>query len=133
LAPLAPGAAAPLVRVPGFAGFCSALGIGIFGIAQAGTPDDMIAYIERLQQQSGGFGCVMFLAHNCANFEAVKKSYELFARYVIPHFRKSNRGRVESLERAHGNSDRNWGATVGAMRNAIENKGYHAASREGST
>ena len=60
-------------------------GIGIFGIAQAGTPDDMIAYIERLQEQSGGFGCVMFLAHNCPSFDAVKKSYDLFARYVIPH------------------------------------------------
>jgi limonene 1,2-monooxygenase len=101
-------------------------GIGIFGIAQAGTPDDMIAYIERLQKQSGGFGCVMFLAHNCARFEAVKKSYELFARYVIPHFRKSNRSRRESVAWTEGNSGKTWGSTINAMKNAIELKGDHS-------
>jgi len=101
-------------------------GIGIFGIAQAGTPEDIIAYIERLQKQSGGFGCVMFLAHNCASFEATKKSYELFARKVIPHFRGSNRGRLESLEWTHQNSDKTWGATIDAMRTAIEKQGIHS-------
>jgi limonene 1,2-monooxygenase len=103
-------------------------GIGIFGIIQAGTPDDIIAYIESLQRQSGGFGCVMFLAHNCANFEAVKKSYELFARYVIPHFRGSNRGRRASLDWTHGNSDKTWGQTIGAMQTAIASGGLHSAS-----
>jgi limonene 1,2-monooxygenase len=101
-------------------------GIGIFGIAQAGPPEDIIAYIERLQSQSGGFGCVMFLAHNCASFAATKKSYELFARHVIPHFRDSNRGRLESLDWTHQNSDKTWGATMGAMRSAIEKQGDHS-------
>ena len=100
-------------------------GIGIFGIVHAGTPDDIIAYIERLQQQSGGFGCVMFLAHDCANFEATKKSYDLFARYVMPHFRRSNQGRAASLEWTHGNSDKSWGATISAMKTAIEKRGDH--------
>lgn len=104
-------------------------GIGIFGIAQAGTPDDMIAYIERLQEQSGGFGCVMFMAHNSANFAAVKKSYELFARYVIPHFRKSNESRKASIEWTHGNSEKTWGATIGAMQNAIACGGMHSPTR----
>ncbi|MEO5641319.1 MAG: LLM class flavin-dependent oxidoreductase, partial [Sphingomicrobium sp.] len=103
-------------------------GIGIFGIAQAGTPDDIIAYIERLQEQSGGFGCVMFLAHNCPSFEAQKKSYELFARYVIPHFRKKNASRENSLEWTHGNSGKTWGATISAMQSAIASKGLHGAS-----
>jgi limonene 1,2-monooxygenase len=101
-------------------------GIGIFGIVQAGTPDDIIAYIERLQQQSGGFGCVMFLAHNCASYEATKKSYELFARYVIPHFRHSNRGRLASLDWTHGNSEKTWGSMMGAMKSAIEKRGDHS-------
>lgn len=100
-------------------------GLGIFGVLQAGTPDDMIAYIERLQGQSGGFGCVMFLAHNCANFEAVKKSYELFARIVIPHFGAKNRNRQASLDWAHDNSAKTWGATVNAMQNAIASGGVH--------
>jgi limonene 1,2-monooxygenase len=101
-------------------------GIGIFGIAQAGTPEDIIAYIERLQRQSGGFGCACFFSLNCANFEAVKKSYELFARYVIPYFRKSNRGRLDSLNWTHGNSEKTWGATISAMKSAIETKGDHS-------
>ena len=94
-------------------------GLGIYGVLQAGTPDDIIAYIETLLQQSGGFGCLMFLAHNCANFEAVKKSYELVARYVIPHFRGANRNRDASLAWAHDNSRTTWGATVRAQRQAI--------------
>lgn len=105
--------------------FLTTEGLGIFGVLQAGTPDDIIAYIERLQAQSGGFGCVMYLAHNCANFEAIKKNYELFARYVIPHFRKSNVGRAASLEWAHGNSQKTWGATVNAMQTAIASGGVH--------
>lgn len=104
-------------------------GLGVFGVFQAGTPDDIIAYIERLQRQSGGFGCVMFLAHNCANFEAVKKSYELFARYVIPHFQNSNRNRVDSLEWAHANSKETWAPAIAAMKSAIASGGDHKASR----
>jgi len=107
--------------------FLTTEGLGIFGVLQAGTPDDIIAYIERLQKQSGGFGCLMFLAHNCANFEAVKKSYELFARYVIPHFNKSNRNRDASLQWAHDNSGKTWGATVSAMQSAIASRGEHKA------
>jgi limonene 1,2-monooxygenase len=103
-------------------------GMGVFGVLQAGTPDDMIAYIEALQRQTGGFGCLMFLAHNCANFEAVNKSYELFARKVIPHFRGSNRNRIASLDWAHANSDKTWGATVGAMQSAIASRGEHKVS-----
>ncbi len=102
-------------------------GLGIFGILQAGTPDDIIAYIERLQDQAGGFGCLMFLAHNCADFGAVKRSYELFARYVIPHFKKSNRNREASLDWAHDNSGATWGATMSAMRKAIASHGEHPA------
>ncbi len=102
-------------------------GLGIFGILQAGTPDDIIAYIERLQEQAGGFGCLMFLAHNCADFAAVTRSYELFARYVIPHFKNSNRNREASLHWARDNSGATWGATMSAMRNAIASHGDHRA------
>jgi limonene 1,2-monooxygenase len=95
-------------------------GMGVFGILQAGTPDDMIAYIESLQRQSGGFGCLMFLAQNCASFAATSKSYELFARYVIPHFRRSNETRYASIDWARDNSQTTWGATVSAMKTAID-------------
>ncbi|MGO9451795.1 MAG: LLM class flavin-dependent oxidoreductase [Candidatus Binataceae bacterium] len=68
------------------------------GRAVIGTPDDAIAMIERLEKQSGGFGCLLMLAHNWANFDATKRSYELFARHVLPRFNGSNLARGASLQ-----------------------------------
>ena len=55
-----------------------------------GTPDDAIALIERLQDKQGEFGAFLHQAHNWADFEATKRSYELYARYVMPHFSRLN-------------------------------------------
>jgi limonene 1,2-monooxygenase len=61
------------------------------GVACIGTPDDCIRHFERLWRGSnGGFGGVLLLAHNWANWEATKKSYELMARYVHPHFQRNS-------------------------------------------
>jgi len=68
------------------------------GMAVVGTPDDAIAQMERLKEQSGGFGAFLQLAHNWADFENTKKSYELFARYVAPKFQDANTNRQASLE-----------------------------------
>jgi hypothetical protein len=54
-----------------------------------GTPDDAIAYIDRLMSGSGGFGVICELAHNWADWDATKKHYELMARFVHPHFQTS--------------------------------------------
>jgi limonene 1,2-monooxygenase len=51
-----------------------------------GTPDDVIAALERLRDATGGFGGFLVLAHDWASWEATLRSYELFARYVVPHF-----------------------------------------------
>lgn len=64
------------------------------GLGVVGTPDMAIAQIEALLEQSnGGFGAFMTLAHNWANPESTQKSYELFARHVMPRFQ----GQVDSL------------------------------------
>ncbi|MDE0335423.1 MAG: LLM class flavin-dependent oxidoreductase, partial [Defluviicoccus sp.] len=55
-------------------------------IATIGTPDDLIAQIERLERQSGGFGVFLDMAHNWADFAETRRSYELIARYVMPRF-----------------------------------------------
>jgi limonene 1,2-monooxygenase len=94
--------------------------LGQRGIGVVGTPDDAIAQIERLGQQSGGFGTMLFLAHNWASFERTQKSYELVARYVMPHFQGLNRNRVASLEWAKSNSQRFIGAAVGAIASEIQ-------------
>ena len=54
-----------------------------------GTPDDCIAGIKRLQEMSGGFGSFMVRAEDWAPREKVLHSYELLARYVMPHFQGS--------------------------------------------
>ncbi|HVB16718.1 MAG TPA: LLM class flavin-dependent oxidoreductase [Stellaceae bacterium] len=59
------------------------------GTACIGTPDDAIAYIDRLMKGSGGFGAICELAQNWADWEATKRSYELMARFVHPHFQGS--------------------------------------------
>src|SRR5882724_8547920 len=60
------------------------------GIACIGTPEDCIRHFERLWKGSnGGFGGVMLLAHNWADWPATKKSYELMARYVHPHVQRN--------------------------------------------
>jgi limonene 1,2-monooxygenase len=55
------------------------------GFGAIGTPDMVNAQIQRLWKQSnGGFGAYLLLAHNWANFDATRKSYDLMARHVFP-------------------------------------------------
>ena len=54
-----------------------------------GTPDDCIAGIERLQELSGGFGNFMVRVEDWAPRDKIHRSYELLARYVMPHFQGS--------------------------------------------
>lgn len=71
------------------------------GFGAIGTPEMCRAQIDRLWKQSnGGFGAYMLLAHNWANFEATKKSYELIAREVFPHFQGQHRSTMEAAIRA---------------------------------
>jgi limonene 1,2-monooxygenase len=67
-----------------------------FGVI--GTPDDAIAMIERLYAKQGAFGAFLHQAHNWADWEQTKHSYELYARYVMPHFSGDNRWRIESYD-----------------------------------
>ncbi|BBD98429.1 LLM class flavin-dependent oxidoreductase [Sphingobium amiense] len=54
------------------------------GFAVIGTPDDCIAQIARLQEQSGGFGCFLQIHVPWADWAETKRSYELIARHVMP-------------------------------------------------
>lgn len=74
-----------------------------FGVV--GTPDDAIALIERLQAKQGDFGVFLHQAHNWADWEQTKRSYELYARFVMPHFSGDNRMRAESFEWCGDNRD----------------------------
>ena len=75
------------------------------GLGVIGTPDEAIGQIERLVEQSGGFGCYLMMAHEWADPEATRRSYDLFARYVMPRFQNSAT-RLQASER--------WSASVQA-------------------
>ena len=70
------------------------------GLAVIGTPDKAIAQIERLLEQTGGFGAVLVQAHDWADPAATYKSYDLLSRYVILHFDGSLAPRVANYSPA---------------------------------
>jgi limonene 1,2-monooxygenase len=108
-------------------------GLFVFGKLTLGTPDDMIETIAQLEKQSGGFGAVLLLAHNCASPAATFKNYELFARYVMPAVNGANRARGESLDWAHANSQRFVGAMMGGIAKAVEDHEAERGEREQGT
>ena len=98
------------------------------GLAVIGTPDDAIAQLNRLQEQSGGFGTFLQMAHNWADWEETKESYQLFARYVAPEFQSSNVNRVASYAWAANNHDKFMGAVGEAIMKEIDKDEKEKAS-----
>ena len=92
--------------------------LGEFGQAIIGTPDEAIAQIERLTEKSGGFGTLLILHVDMANWEDTKRSYELFASEVVSHFRRRNIGREASLQFAQDNREYLVGNLIGAITKA---------------
>ena len=66
------------------------------GSAVIGTPDQAVTMIRNLQRVTGGFGVVLGFAHDWANREATLRSWELFARYVIPELNGYTRNQKAS-------------------------------------
>ncbi len=85
------------------------------GIGAIGTPEDARAQVQRLADQSGGFGAMLLLGHEWANPEATKRSWELIAQHVMPHFQGAGRTHAES--------------TAAAKARASETREEHAASQ----
>ena len=73
-------------------------GGGIFG-----TPDDALAKIERLQKLSGGFGTLLCFAHDWVPRDLSLRSYEMLARYVMPHTQGLIRPLQVSADRVQAN------------------------------
>lgn len=94
--------------------FMDQYGGGIFG-----TPQDAIESITRLQEISGGFGTVLAFAHDWAPREKLWRSFELLARYVMPHFQGMLDSIDESARRVAANKERFRGAAMQAVMKAI--------------
>jgi limonene 1,2-monooxygenase len=68
------------------------------GTTVIGTPDDMIAMIRQLVETTGGFGCLLGFVHDWANPEQTFRSWELFARFVMPEIHGMIRNMRASAE-----------------------------------
>ena len=67
-----------------------------------GTPEMAIAQIERLIEQSGGFGCYLFLGADIADWRATVRHYELVAEQVMPHFAGQLAAGADGVRPGHG-------------------------------
>jgi limonene 1,2-monooxygenase len=98
------------------------------GSAVIGTPDDLIAHIERLQEESGGFGTFLVLGHDWADRAATYRSYELISKYVIPHFKDRLQAPNDSHEWAKKMRDEIFAKSFGALGAEVAAfKGEHGA------
>ena len=68
------------------------------GAAVIGTPDDLVVALRNLQQLTGGFGAAIGFAHDWANHDATRRSWEMVARYVIPEINGHLRGLRRSAD-----------------------------------
>lgn len=69
-----------------------------------GTPDDAIEQIEKLEKEAGGIGGLMITTHEWVSEKKSKYSAELFARYVMPHFRGHSADLKKEWERTKQDS-----------------------------
>lgn len=126
--------ALPPVRIPGDTFDERLAWLDESGWGVVGTPDDAIAQIQRLVDQSdGGFGCYILLQHDWANWQATQRSFELFARHVIPAFQPSQKRLLaaESWARSkHTELDAKNGAAIQAATDRYaEEKAAQPAAR----
>jgi limonene 1,2-monooxygenase len=98
------------------------------GTACIGTPDDAVAYIDRLMTGSGGFGVICELAQNWADWEATKRHYELMARFVHPKFQQSRELLQGSYDFATSHHVDFTGKAAAAIQKAID---QHEATKAG--
>ncbi|MBV8778564.1 MAG: LLM class flavin-dependent oxidoreductase [Alphaproteobacteria bacterium] len=100
------------------------------GTACIGTPDDAVAYVDRLMKGSGGFGVLCELAQNWADWEATKRHYELMARFVHPKFQQSRELLVESYNYATERHVEFGGQAAAAIQKAIDRHAERAGKKE---
>ena len=90
------------------------------GFAVIGTPDDFVAQMARLDEQSGGFGTFLNLDHHWADWAETKRSYELIGRFAIPKINKLNKYRERSETFLRENHPKFRGELDAAVRAKLE-------------
>ncbi len=94
------------------------------GTTIVGSPETVAAGIRRLLEfTGGGAGAVLFRSHEWATREQTLRSYELFARWVMPQFQGSMDSLYASREWVSENRSGIFGPHMGAMRKAFTDAG----------
>jgi limonene 1,2-monooxygenase len=88
-----------------------------------GTPDDAVDVLKKLKAKQGEFGAFLQQGHDWANWENTKRSYELYIRYVAPHFNQSNMNRESSFDDWKEHSAEYSGKTSSAAKATLEKYG----------
>ena len=98
------------------------------GSSVIGTPDDLVAAIRSLYEMTGGFGVVLGFAHDWANLEATRRSWDLVARYVIPEVNGLTKRFRQSQQWLHDNQATLMaGAGQAVMQKILAHEGAAAA------
>ena len=96
------------------------------GSGIVGTPDMAIAQIQRLIDQSGGFGAYLTFGGDLADHAQTLRSYELFAQYVMPHFQGQLAAAQASYDWIVGSNHEFVMATISAI---DQSRAAYAAER----
>jgi limonene 1,2-monooxygenase len=98
-------------------------------IAVVGTPQDAIDRIDRLYEKQGEFGCILLQVTNWADWAQTKRSFELYAHHVIPHFAGANDNRFASYDWVTANQDELVSKRVNAATQMFEKHEAERASK----
>ncbi len=94
------------------------------GTTFVGSPDTLVEGIGRLLEYTeGGCGAVLFRSHEWANREDTLRSYELFARWVMPRFQGAVETTLASREWCSENRHGIFGPNIAALRKAFADAG----------
>ncbi len=101
------------------------------GLAQGstlvGSPETVAAGIERLLSYTdGGTGGILFRAHEWADREATWRSFELFARWVMPRFQGSLAMPQQSRDWVSANRESIFAPNMAALKQAFRDAGQEA-------
>ncbi|MBX9750640.1 MAG: LLM class flavin-dependent oxidoreductase [Roseococcus sp.] len=101
------------------------------GTTLVGSPETVAKGIERLVAFSeGGAGGILFRAHEWADREQTLRSYELFARWVMPRFQGSLRMPAESREWCYENREGIFAPNLQALKKAFVDAGQAVPEME---
>jgi limonene 1,2-monooxygenase len=90
------------------------------GAIVIGTADRAVAQIERLVEQSGGFGTVLLNGGYWGDFDATLRSYQIFAERVMPRFNGQGAPPQRSFDFVMGGGHDWRGTTAHAMARAAD-------------